>query len=110
MSVFKAARLFSPHKVETMQPDTSEVDSLTVFPFLNSQELLAGLKEELPMYVGKCADIDPQFSVVDWWKCNCSHLPKWSAAARQILLVQPSSAAAERVFSLLTASFTEQQQ
>ena len=29
----------------------------------------------------------------------------WSSAVRKILLVQPSSAAAERVFSILTTSF-----
>ena len=35
--------------------------------------------------------------------------PHWSALARQVLLVQPSSAAAERVFSLLANSFGDQQ-
>ena len=42
------------------------------------------------------------------WKNNSSNLPQWSAVARKILLMQPSSAAAERVFSLLKATFTEQ--
>ncbi len=41
---------------------------------------------------------------------NSQSLPKWSEAARQLVLVQPSSAAAKRVFSLLNASFSEQQQ
>ena len=36
-------------------------------------------------------------------------LPNWASAARKVLLVQPSSAASERVFSLLKASFQEQQ-
>ena len=34
----------------------------------------------------------------------------WSSAAKQIFLVQPSSAASERVFSLLKASFKDQQE
>ena len=34
----------------------------------------------------------------------------WSSAFKLVVLVQPSSAAAERVFSLLTSSFTEQQE
>ena len=38
-----------------------------------------------------------------------NQLPHWPAACRLILLIQPSSAAAERVFSLLTNSFSEQQ-
>ena len=38
-------------------------------------------------------------------------LPIWSSAAKQIFLVQPSSAASERVFSLLkAASFKDQQE
>ena len=39
-------------------------------------------------------------------------LPVWSSASKQIFLVQPSSAASERVyiFSLLKASFKDQQE
>ena len=36
-------------------------------------------------------------------------LPNWSAAAKKMILIQPSPAAAEQVFSLLKASFGEQQ-
>ena len=34
----------------------------------------------------------------------------WSAAVKNILLVQPSSASAERVFSLLQNTFSKQQE
>ena len=37
-------------------------------------------------------------------------LPHWSSAERKVLVVQPSSAAAERVFSILSISFTDQQE
>ena len=110
VSAFKAARLFSPQKVHTMQPTATTIDSLSIFPFLNKVETLSGLKEELPSYIAKCTDVSSSISPVDWWKLNSGSLPKWSSAARKILLVQPSSAAAERVFSLLKASFSEQQQ
>ena len=36
-------------------------------------------------------------------------LPHWSAVAKKVLLVQPSSAAAERVFSVMEALFNRQQ-
>ena len=49
--------------------------------------------------------IDP----LDWWRAHSADLPHWSTAAADVLLVQPSSAAAERVFSLLKASFGLQQ-
>lgn len=110
LAVFKAARLFSPHKLKVMQPVATSVDSLALFQFLNQDEILTGLKEELPAYIAKCSDVSPEISAVEWWKINCHGLPTWSNAAKQVLLLQPSSAAAERVFSLLTASFSEQQQ
>jgi len=44
-----------------------------------------------------------------FWKRHESDLPNWSRAARQVLLVQLSSAASERVFSLLKNSFGDRQ-
>ena len=59
--------------------------------------------------VARCADTDDSVRPLDWWKRNSTDLPKWSAAAVKVLLIQPSSATTERVFSLLKASFSEQQ-
>ena len=36
LSAFKAARLFYPQKVHTMQPRATDLDSLQSFPFLIS--------------------------------------------------------------------------
>ena len=36
--------------------------------------------------------------LVIWWKRNEENLPKWSKACKDMLLLQPSSAAAERHF------------
>ena len=109
LSAFKAARLFSPQKLQVMQPNVNAIDSLNIFPFLNSTSILDGLKAELPTYLARSVDIDPNFSCLEWWKQNETTLPCFSAAARKIFLVQPSSAASERVFSLLNVSFNEQQ-
>ena len=38
------------------------------------------------------------------------NLPHWSSAVTKVLLVQPSSAAAERVFSILNSSFNGSQE
>ena len=37
-------------------------------------------------------------------------LPRWASAVKKVLLVQLSSAAAERVFSILNSSFNDQQE
>ncbi len=46
LTAFKAARLFSPHKVQFMQPTAASIDSLAIFPFLGQQVTLSGLKAE----------------------------------------------------------------
>ena len=43
------------------------------------------------------------------WHRQEERLPRWATTVKQVLLIQPSSAAAERVFSILKASFNEQQ-
>ena len=44
------------------------------------------------------------------WRQNSSNLPHWASAVNMVLLIQPSSAAAEWAFSLLRAAFSGQQQ
>ena len=39
---------------------------------------------------------------VKWWRQQSGHLPHWSSVVKNVLLVQPSSEAAERVFSGIT--------
>ena len=47
---------------------------------------------------------------VQWWARHARTLPNWSAVVRKLLLVQPSSASAERVFSLMNHFFTHLQE
>jgi len=59
---------------------------------------------ELPAYLAR------ENGPLDRWKNNSSVLPNWSTIAKKVMLIQPSSAAMERVSSLLKASFGEQQE
>lgn len=109
MEVFKCCRLFSLHKVREITHTCSTLDeSLSCILFYDDDEC-ARLKDELPTYLARVADLDREFDPVEWWKINASTLPHWSMAAQKVILVQPSLAAAERVFSLLKASFGDQQ-
>ena len=47
---------------------------------------------------------------VKWWRQQSDNLTHWSSAVMKVLLVQPSSAAAERVFSILNSSFNDSQE
>ena len=98
-----AFRLVWPQRMVEMQPTSTDIDTLQTFPFLNESGVLENLN--LPVYLTKAADLDGNVDPVQWWKDHSDDLPCWSAAAGKILLVQPSSAAAERVFSLLQNSF-----
>ena len=105
VAAFKAAGLVWPQKMVEIQPTSNDIDTLQTFPFLIESSVLENLKKELPVYLTKAADLDRNVDSVQWWKDHSDDLPCWSAAAGKILLVQPSSAAAERVFSLLQNSF-----
>ena len=50
------------------------------------------------------------YSPLEFWKTHASSLPAWAVtAAQKVLLIQPTSAASERFFSLLNSSFSQQQ-
>ena len=104
IAAFKAARLVWPQKMIEMQPASQDVDALQAFPFIKQPDL-ENLKQELSTYLAKAEDLDDDVDPLHWWKAHSKDLPLWSSAAKKTLLVQPSSAAAERVFSLLQSSF-----
>ena len=85
--------------------------ALRIFPFLNSDRIIDGLIAELPDYVAAAQDVvvTTEEEKVKWWCQHVERLPCWSVAVKQVLLVQPFSAAAERAFSLLSAAFSDQQ-
>ena len=87
-SAFKAEHDSSPQKAHEMLPTASSIDCLKAFPFFDGKDL-EGLKVKLPTYLAEATDVDSSIDPMHWWQL----LPRW------VLLVQPSSAASERVFS-----------
>ena len=108
LSCFKAARLIDPTRVNDLQPTAADVRELANFPFINDNDV-DGLILELPQYLAASNGVYAT-DILDWWKRHKEALPRWSREAAKIFLCQPSSTAAERVFSLLKASFSDQQQ
>ena len=82
-------------------------------PFHNDAGVIQSLKDKFSAYLVKAADLLNDFQILKyawrWWKTTTTDLPSWSAAVEKLVLVQPSSAAAERVFSLLVTMFGDQQ-
>ena len=58
LNLFKRARLFPPHKVNTMLPTASDI-AFSPIPFLNYVRL-NDLKSELPSYIAHATDLDPE--------------------------------------------------
>jgi len=78
--------------------------------------LLMRMAAELPKYQQaifdfRASELDPtnanQFfrAILAFWKDNSNDLPAWSEAARIVFAMKPSSAGAERIFSLLARCF-----
>ena len=89
VAAFRTARLFLPCKVDEMKLDASTVDNLQAFPFLISPQLLDGLKQELPFYMARAADVGMDIELLTWWKKHASDLPYWSSAACKVALHSP---------------------
>ena len=64
LAAFKAARLFSPTKLHEIQPTAPDIDGLSAIQFL--VEDIPQLKEELPSYLAKAADMDSSTGVLEW--------------------------------------------
>ena len=90
VEMFKAARLFSPSHITRLRPVANDVDVLTYIAFLNDA-MIANTKNELPRYLARADGIADGADPIRWWKENDAELPFWSAAAKLILLMQPSS-------------------
>lgn len=84
------------------------MEELRRFRFLDNDAIIQGLTAELPRYlaVADGADLQTEEEKLQWWSRN---LPSWSSVVKKVLLVQPSSASAERVFSIMNNFFTNQQ-
>ena len=48
VSAFKYARFFDPVKIVEIKPSASDIERLRIFPFLDSDSIIDGLKIELP--------------------------------------------------------------
>lgn len=108
VNAFMAAQYFSPSKMSELRPTANDLDKLAHFPFLKPK--IPSLKAELPSVLAACEGVHHSVNPIDWWKSHGEQFKTWLEAFKLVLLVQPSSASAERVFSLLTNSFSRQQE
>ena len=117
VNIYKACRLFHPARIDALGGNADAVEKeLKTIPFLTEEEV-AELVLQLPVYramaIGDVAaggapagDESPEA----WWYAKEGvGLQPWRLAAAKVMILQVSSAAAERVFSMLKAIMGDQQ-
>ena len=106
---FKAARPMCPETVNTRHPTKADLIQLRPFPFLDTDDVIGDLADELPLYLAMATDVtfhgetihDIAEKKFEWWRSHADRLPNWASA---VMLMQLSSATVERVFPLLLAA------
>lgn len=100
--VFKAAALWNPRMVVD---STINLDDLDYIPFLNSSDK-QGLRTEFPSYQVYARNFNgDSFTLLEFFHRFRHEIPTWYHCSQLIALLLPSSASAERVFSMLKAFF-----
>jgi hypothetical protein len=112
LDAFKAIAIMVPFKARLAGVSTDHIDTLArCLPFFeHNPALMAKMKEELPLYATLCEDATATVKLQDWWQANAELLPGWAQAVRMVLTLTPSSAAAERVFSMMKSMFKKEQE
>ena len=98
-------------QVQSLNPTAESLEEFRYFPFINDDTKIATLAEELPAYLAAAdgVTVTCEEDKVAWWAAHADTLPHWCSLVKMLLLIQPSSASAERAFSILANSFNEQQ-
>ena len=97
-------------QVQSLCPDAAAIERLRCIAFLDDYEVIEGPKTELPSYLAECNGFRNLTNEEkgQWWGDYSAAFPCWATAARKILLLQVSFAAAERAFSMLISEFGQQ--
>ena len=100
-----------PSEVRELHPTAASVEELKLFPFLNNDATISRLVRELPLYlaIADGAGVESEEAKVRWWSSQERAFPNLSTAVKKILLIQPNSASAEHVFTILKNTCSKQQ-
>ncbi|CAN0189541.1 unnamed protein product, partial [Ectocarpus sp. 8 AP-2014] len=109
MKLFKAAKLTDFTYMKTHKYSNDKIRSLSLFPFVDDDMMDGLLKEKNDFYVA-ATDTDTDYDNMTFWSDNKRILPTWHELVLGIVLLQPSSAFMERVFSILRCCFSERQE
>jgi len=116
-----ARALFDPTKAAICVPTPTEVEALVAIKPIAARDLIPAMIAELPAYLSltACTPAGLVFNrsdvtaftadILTWWRTNAPSIPAWATAARIVFSLQVSSAASERVFSLVENLYGQDQ-
>jgi hypothetical protein len=97
--LFKRLRLFDPFQAKDLAVNADQLNLLRDYDIF--EDKVDGLVAELPAYLRLIENLqEPVADILLWFKAQ-NELPTWYACSKICALIQPSSGASERVFSLL---------
>lgn len=104
-NMIQSAQYLLPWRLREMNPDVSTIRAaVRAFPYVTDSFAIA-CGGELNAYLSAAGGVATDCDIVEFWNSHRTDLPYWSALFTGVGLLQPSSAAAERVFSMVTSSF-----
>ena len=115
--LFEACRLCDPCRINQIAPDTvgtllqrfkGGVFGLDTI-YASKGDAIGSLVAELTAYRGAVAHVAEDTDAMMFWRQHYITLPNWARLSYKVALFQPSSATAERVFSMLEALFNDTQ-
>lgn len=112
MRILRACRIFNFEFVARtpLEALREEIAHVSRIPYC--YERLDALERELEVYSQRALAVpaDPRPSLWEFWCAAALALPTWWDCAQEIALITPSSCTVERVFSMLTQRFGDQQE
>ena len=110
IAIFEAVRLFNFRYVKQYQLIAEDANLLSrPFPFI-TEEATSKLMTEKDEYHITASSVDVGYNLWEFWRDNRMRIPHWYSLAKDMTLMQPSTAFMERVFSILRACMDERQE
>ena len=110
--IYKSARLL--HELPSVKQHELSIEDISLlldsFPFVTAEEVIDNLVLEKDKYYIAASTVNAGYDVWEFWRDNSLRLPHWYGVAKNIALIQPSSAFMKRVFSILRSCMDERQE
>lgn len=111
VKIFRLARFLHSLTAKRLQFSMNNLNEFLHFKFIRQGCVhISQLRTELPLYQRAFNSVNDDVNINEFWIGVKEDIPMFFELYCILLLFQPSSGCVERVFSILTAMFTDQQE